>query len=52
MKLSASNGTLPARHLVEDHAERVDVGALVDRRARRLLGRHVVRRAEHRARAW
>ena len=39
-------GHLPGEHLVHDHAERVDVGALVDGLPRRLLGRHVVRRAE------
>ena len=46
MKLSASKGTLPARHLVEDDAERVDVGAVVDERAGGLLGAHVMRRPE------
>ncbi len=37
----------PAQHLVEHHSERPDVGALVDRHALRLLGRHVRRRAEN-----
>ena len=37
-------------HLVEHAAERPDVGALVHRLAARLLGAHVGRRAEHRAR--
>ena len=32
---------LPARHLVEQDAEREDVGAVVDRQPLRLLGRHV-----------
>ena len=37
-------------HLVRDHAQRVDIGAVVDvPRAVDLLGRHVVRRADHRA---
>jgi hypothetical protein len=31
----------PGRHLVEDHAEREDVGAVVDRLPLRLLRRHV-----------
>ena len=36
--------------LVEQHARRVDVGSRIDTRlAARLLGGHVVRRAEHRA---
>ncbi len=37
---------LAGEHLVEDDAEGVDVGAGVDALPRRLLGRHVVRRAE------
>ena len=38
-----------AQHLVEDHSEREDVRAWVDRRVRKeLLGRHVERRAAHR----
>ncbi len=36
-------------HVVEHAPERVDVGASVDRLAAALLGRHVGRRAEHRA---
>ena len=35
--------------MVEHRAERVDIGALVDGLAARLLGRHVRRRADHRA---
>ena len=42
---------LAAEHLVEDAAERVDVGARADLAlAHRLLGAHVVRRAERHAR--
>ena len=33
-------------HLVEDDAQRVDVGALIERDSLHLLGRHVVRRAD------
>ena len=33
-------------HFVQDHAERVDVGALVHFLAEDLLGRHVLRRAD------
>ena len=41
---------LPGEQLVRHAAERVDVGAMIDRRiARRLLGRHVRRRADRRA---
>ena len=40
---------LAAEQLVRHHARREDVGALVDRLARRLLGRHVGRRAQDRA---
>ena len=36
----------PADHLGQDHAERKQVGARVERQALRLLGRHVVRRAD------
>ena len=42
-----SNGSLPAQHLVDDDAEREQVDAVIDRIGDRLLGRHVVRRAEH-----
>ena len=40
---------LPGKALVEDAAERVDVGAAVDRAALDLLGRHVVDRADEAA---
>ena len=49
MKVSASNGTSPGEHLVEDAAERVDVDAVIGRVAARLLGRHVLGRAEDHA---
>ena len=35
------------QHLVHDHAEAIDVGTLVDFLAEDLLGRHVLRRANH-----
>ena len=41
-------GQLPGEHLVEHAAERVEVGARVDRPAGDLLGRHVLGRAEDR----
>ena len=50
MKLSASKGTRAGEQLVHDHADRIDVGAMIERLAERLLGRHVVRRAEDRRR--
>ena len=41
----------PAQHLEEDHAQRVDVGAVIDlARAAALLGRHVRGRPHHRCR--
>ena len=40
---------VPGQHLVEHDAERVDVRLAVDVVAERLLGRHVVGRAEHAA---
>ena len=45
----AVEGDVPDEHLVEHDAERVDVGLPVDVVAERLLGRDVVRRAEHAA---
>ena len=42
----AAERDVPDEHLVEDDAERVDVGLAVDLVAERLLGRDVVRRAE------
>jgi hypothetical protein len=47
--LSPSNGTSPGQELVEDAAERVDVGLLVDGLAASLLGRDVVARSHDRA---
>ena len=41
---------LAGQRVVEQHAERVHVGARVERLAGRLLGRQVVARAEHAAR--
>ena len=46
MKLSAVNGTCAREHLVHDAADRVDVDAVIGRAALRLLGRHVLGRAE------
>ena len=45
----AVEGDVAREHLVEDDAERVDVGLAVDVVAQRLLGRDVVGRAEHAA---
>jgi hypothetical protein len=45
----AVEGNVAGEHLEEDDAERVDVRLPVDVVAQRLLGRHVVRRAEHAA---
>ena len=45
---SPVNGTRPVEHLEQDHAQRVDVGAVVDLALPvALLGRHVDRRAHH-----
>ena len=41
------NADSPVEDLVEDAAERVDVGAAVDRVVAQLFGRHVAGRAEH-----
>ena len=46
MKLSAVNGTWPVSMLVHDAADGVDVDAVIERLALRLLGRHVLGRAE------
>ena len=43
----ALEGLRPGEHLVKDRAERKDVGALVERLAPRLFGRHVGRGAEN-----
>ena len=40
-------GDLAAKDLVKDHAERIDVGALVDLLAEDLFRRHVLGRADH-----
>ena len=40
----------PDQHVHQDQAERVDVGTMIDRGALRLLGRHVLERADDRAR--
>src|SRR5437868_10749772 len=42
---ASAEGRLARQHLVEDDAERVYVGALVERLAQRLFGRDVARRA-------
>ena len=47
--LPPSNARSPVRHLVEDGAEREDIGARVERPALELLGRHVLQRADDRA---
>jgi hypothetical protein len=46
----AAERLLPREHLEEQHPERVEVRAPVDRLARELLGRDVARRAAHRPR--
>ncbi len=45
----AAEGALARQELVEDDAGREQVGATVDGESHDLLGRHVARRAEHRA---
>ena len=50
MASSSVNGGRPGEHVIEDDAQRVEVAARVERLALRLLGRHVPRRPEHRAR--
>ena len=47
----ASEGRTPGQHLVEDEAERVDVGATVDGVAVHLLGSEVAGGPDHGARA-
>ena len=47
---SPENGVDAGEHLVEHDAEREDVGAVVERLSRDLLGRHVARRAQQHAR--
>ena len=42
-------GHVAGQHLVEDAAERVQVDAVIGRLPRRLLGRHVLGRAQHHA---
>ena len=46
--LLASNGEPPGHHEEEDDAERIDVAPRVGRLAARLLGRHVLGRADER----
>ena len=48
--LSAVKGSLAGEHLVEDHAQGVEVAPGVYGFAQRLLGRHVARRAQNEAR--
>ena len=43
-------GRLPGHHLVEQRAHRIDVAAVIDDAARRLLGRHVLGRPHRDAR--
>ena len=42
-------GQVPAQHAVEDHPQRVDIGAAVNFGPRGLFGRHVFGRADHHA---
>ena len=50
VRRAARERRLPGEQLVRQHAERVDVGAVIDVRiGARLLGRHVRRRAERHA---
>ena len=48
-RLIAHEGRPPGDELVEDHAERVEIAACVERLAEQLLGRHVPGRAMHEA---
>ncbi len=45
----AGKGLLPGQQLVHDEADREDVAAMIGGPSHRLLGRHVVRRTQHRA---
>jgi hypothetical protein len=41
----------PGQHAIEHHADGVQIDAMIERKALRLLGCHVVRRPEHQAAA-
>jgi hypothetical protein len=45
--LLPANGFLPVRSSIGDDADRKEIGELSHVLAQKLLGRHVVRRAEH-----
>ena len=45
----AGVGRLPGHHSKQQPAERIEIGARIDRLAAHLLGRHVIRRAHQRA---
>ena len=46
----ARGAARPEQHVPQDQAERIDVGAVIDRLRHRLFGRHVFERADHRPR--